>query len=67
VEDIEKQIRTLENALAKGRLRTPQDFVMDMVNRRRTLLETVAVAANTRWKGHIEKVKEIYGELTCQR
>ncbi len=66
-EDLEATIKLMENVLAKGRPRTVEDFVDDMIHQHRTLSQTLVVAASTRWKGQAEKIKEIYCERASRK
>ena len=65
--DLEQQIKLMQDTLAKGRLRTVEDFVNDNIRRGRTLSQVLIVARSTRWKGQAEKIKEIYRERASRK
>ena len=43
----------------KTEIRTIRDFVEDLLSDGRSIKEIITVAQNTRWKGHIDEIKEI--------
>ena len=65
--DLERQIKLMQDALAKGKPRTVEDFVGDMVHQGRTLSQILVVAHSTRWKGQELKIKESYHERTSRK
>lgn len=62
--DLEKQIKVMQDAVAKGKPRTLENFVDDMICQSRTLSHTLTVAGSTRWKGQKQRIKELYHERT---